>query len=313
MVLFVGILICYLFKPDTCAALTFFPVWAWGLSGVIFSVGSLLYKKRIYITLVLCWFIFILIFAEEPWSLLRGLYISSSKWESIPENKKITVISLNCAGGNIEAVRETLPYDPDIVLLQEVPSGKEDIVSVLRATLESDVDIAYGPDTAIIVRGELEEISLSKPKNIFMTQARVYLDSGHEIEVICTRLKPPVIDINILSRNCWVNHRKDRESKRKQIVQIVEQINSISDEVPVILGGDFNVTAGDGSLRALSPFLSDTFAKGGIGWGHTALNSIPLFRVDQIWASSDFKPISVFARKTKHSDHRMVISYLEVE
>ena len=313
MVLFVGILICYLFKPDNCAALTFFPAWAWGLLGVTLSVGSLLYKKRIHIALILCWLIFILIFAEEPRSLFRSLYISSSKWESIPKNKRITIISLNCAGGNIEAVREILPYNPDIVLLQEVPSSKEDIESFAEAAFESDFAIAYGPDTTIVVRGELEEISLPKPQNIFMTQARVRLESGYETEVISIRLKPPVIDINILSRNCWMNHKKDRESRRKQIGQIVEQINSISDEVPLILGGDFNVPAKDGSLKALQPYLSDTFTKGGIGWGHTALNSVPLFRVDQIWTSSDFKPISVFARKTKHSDHRMVICYLEVE
>ncbi|MHC4258108.1 MAG: hypothetical protein ACYSUH_06970, partial [Planctomycetota bacterium] len=63
MVLFVGILICYLFKPDNCAALTFFPAWAWGLLGVTLSAVSLLYKKRIHIALILCWLIFILIFA----------------------------------------------------------------------------------------------------------------------------------------------------------------------------------------------------------------------------------------------------------
>ena len=313
MVLFVGILICYLIKSDTCAALTFFPVWAWGLLGAALSAGSLLYKKRLCLTLILCWLLFILTFSEEPRSLLRGLCISSSKWESIPESERITVISLNCAGGNMDAVRETLPYNPDIVLLQEVPPGKEGVESVVEAAFEGDVAIAYGPDTAIVVRGELEEVSIPKPKNIFMTQARVRLDSGHEIEVICIRLKPPVIDLNILSRKCWTNHTKDRKSRRKQIGQIVEQVKQISDKVPVVLGGDFNVSAEDGCLRELSPFLSDTFSRGGVGWGHTALNSVPLFRVDQIWASSDFKPISVFAKKTEHSDHRMVVSYLKVE
>ncbi|OQY06255.1 MAG: hypothetical protein B6I25_04310 [Planctomycetales bacterium 4572_13] len=313
MALFVGILICYLFKPDTCAALTFFPVWAWGFLGAVLSLVGLLYKKCIHITLVISWLVFILIFAEEPQSLFRGLCASSSKWESIPKNKRITVVSLNCAGGNMEAVREIVPYTPDIVLLQEVPPRKEDIESFAEAVFEGNVAVAYGLDAAIIVRGELEETSLPKPKNIFMTQARVRLESGYETEVICIRLKPLVIDTNILSRKCWVSHKKDRKSRRKQIGQIVEQINSISDEIPIILGGDFNVTAKDGCLRGLQPYLSDTFIKGGVGWGHTALNSVPLFRVDQIWTSSGFKSISVFARKTEHSDHRMVISYLEVE
>ncbi len=313
MILFVEILICYLFKPDTCAALTFFPAWTWGLFGITLSMGCLLYKKYIHITLIICWLVFILIFAEEPRSLFRGLYVSNSKWESLPENKRITIISLNCAGGNIEAFRETLSYNPDIILLQETPSSKEEIEFCVEEMFEGDVAIAYGPDATIIVRGQLEEISLPKPQNIFMTQAQVRLESGYKLEVNCIRLKPPMIDINILSRHSWIGHKKDRELRRKQIEQIVEQINQRPGHIPVILGGDFNVPADDGCLRALKPFLSDTFSQGGIGWGHTALNSVPLFRVDQIWASRDFKPVSVFARKAKHSDHRMVICYLEIK
>jgi endonuclease/exonuclease/phosphatase (EEP) superfamily protein YafD len=313
LVLFPVILACHVFKPDTSAALTFYPIWVWGILGITLSIGSLLHKKYISVSLIVIWLVFTLIFAEEPRSLLRSIYVSDSKWQSLPEEKRVVVVSLNCAGGNMDAVREILPYNPDIVLLQEVPSNKEDIQAFAETMYKGDASIAHGPDTAIIVRGELEEISLDKPKNRFMTQARVRLKSGHESEVICIRLMPPVVGINILSKDCWIEHRDDRKSKRKQIEQIMEQVNSVPNKVPIILGGDFNVPARDGSLRALQTLLSDTFSKGGIGWGHTALNSIPLFRVDQIWTSSDFNPLSVLARKTKHSDHRMVVCYLEVQ
>jgi len=313
LVLFHVILACYAFKPDTFAALTFYPVWAWGLLGITLSIASFLCKKCIPVFLIISWLAFTLIFAEEPRSLIRSIYISDSKWQRLPEEKRIVVISLNCAGGNLGAVREILPYNPDVVLLQEVPPSQEDIQAFAEEMFEGDAAIAYGPDTAIIVRGELEEVPLDKPRNIFMTQARIRLKSGYESEVICIRLKPPVIDINILSQDCWIKHRDDRKSRRKQIEQIMEQVNSIPSKVPIILGGDFNVPARDGCLRALQTMLSDTFSKGGVGWGHTALNSVPLFRVDQIWASSDFNSASVFAKKTKHSDHRMVICYLEVQ
>ncbi len=313
LVLLSVLLTCHVFKPDTFAALTFYPIWVWGILGLTLSIGSLLYKKCISVSLIISWLAFTLIFAEEPRSLIRSIYVSDSKWQSLPEEKRVVVISLNCAGGNMDAVREILPYNPDVVLLQEVPPSQEDIQAFAEAMFEGDAAIAYGPETAIIVRGELEEITLDKPKNIFMTQARIRLKSGYESEVICIRLKPPVIDINILSQDCWVKHRDDRKSRRKQIEQIMEQVNSIPNKVPIIVGGDFNVPAKDGCLRALQTRLSDTFSKGGVGWGHTALNSVPLFRVDQIWASSDFNPASVFAKKTKHSDHRMVICYLEVQ
>ena len=313
VLLLIGMTVCYLLKPDAFAALTFFPAWGWGVAGLIISFGSLLYKRRICFALLSGWLLFIFIYAEEPVSLFRAIHCPFSKWQKLPAQKKVVVISLNCAGGNMEAVREIAPYSPDIVLLQEVPSSKDEILSFAESLFGDDAGVAHGADTAIIVRGKLEEVSLGKPKNIFMTQARITLSSGFETEVICLRLKPPEIGVNILSPSCWANHERDRESRRKQIDQIVEQFDNFSDTIPIIVGGDFNVPARDGCMEALKPFVSDTFVKGGVGWGHTAINSLPLFRVDQIWASSECNPVAVFARETKHSDHRMVICYLEIE
>lgn len=309
-VLLIAISCCFIFKPDSCAALTFFPPWAWGLLGITLAIFSVLYNKRILIISVIGWLIFILVFAEEPKSLPRGCFISNKTWQNISAEKKITVISLNCAGGNMQAAREVLPYKPDIVLLQEIPSDKEDLTSLARELFENNFAIAYGPDTAIIARGKLQQTPLARPLSMFMTQALVRLNSGIEIEVISTRLAPPTIEINLLSANCWAEHREDRKSRRKQIAQIVEQLNQVPKNHPIILGGDFNVSANDGCLEGLKSHLKDTFAQRGVGWGHTAINAVPLFRVDQIWADSHFKPFSVFSRKTKHSDHRMVICRL---
>ena len=38
-----------------------------------------------------------------------------------------------------------------------------------------------------------------------------------------------------------------------------------------------------------------------------ALSDIPLLRIDQIWTSDHFRAVRVRARKTEHSDHRMVV------
>jgi endonuclease/exonuclease/phosphatase (EEP) superfamily protein YafD len=198
------------------------------------------------------------------------------------------------------------------VLLQEVPAQKEDLKS-LAHELCNNSEIAYGPDCAIIARGKLEQIELPKPQNIFMTAARIRLDSGIQIEVFSLRLQPPVIDMNLFSMDCWRSHTKDRQSRRKQIHQVIEQMNTVSKYFPVILGGDFNVSAHDGCLDLLDPYLKDTFVEGGVGWGHTAINSVPLFRVDQIWANSYCEIISIVASKTVHSDHRMVICKLTIQ
>ena len=217
------------------------------------------------------------------------------------------MISLNCGGGNIKAVNEILKYKPDIVLLQEMPSDMEELDYCVQKIFNGNATMTFDSDNAIISGGDVEQVSLIKPHNMFMTQARVILKSGFESEVICIRLQPPSIGINLLSVDCWREHRKDRQFRREQISKILDQIKLVPQNMPIILGGDFNVSANDGCLKMLRPYLYDTFRQGGVGWGHTAVNSVPLFRVDQIWASSHFKPISVIAEQTKHSDHRMVI------
>jgi len=310
-VLFIVLLIGYTVRPDSLAALTFFPVWAWALLSMCLALFTLRHNKRALFICLAGWLLFVLVLAEEPKSLLHGLAISRPTPQTISQHNLVTVVSLNCAGGSIDAVREILPVHPDIVLLQEVPSNA-DMRPYAQELFGDNGEIAYGPDTAIVVKGKLEQTPLPRSRNSFMTAARIRLHSGFEANVICIRLRPPVIDTNILSPACWKNHREDRKARRKQIGEIVTQIDQIPGALPLILGGDFNVGANDGCLRALRSRVRDTFAKCGVGWGHTAINTIPLFRVDQIWAGSALKPVCVYAKKTKHSDHRMVICHLAI-
>lgn len=310
IVLITSLSYCYVYRPDNFAALTFFPPWAWGLLGIVLAGFTRSVHKRVYILLTLCWLVFIFCFAEEPKSLFRGLIISDRNWDSIPIENKLRVVSLNCAGGNLKAMQEIIPYRPDVVLLQETPAKKEAVEMLAQQLFGNDATIAYDIDTAIIIKGQLEHIYFPKPKNLFITQVYARLKSGIETEIICIRLEPPAININLLSSYCWKLHKEDRIDRRKQIAEITEQLDKLPKSIPVILGGDFNVSADDSSLKNLKKYLQDTFHNGGIGWGHTALNTVPLFRVDQIWASPYFKPLSVFSRKTEYSDHRMVICNL---
>ena len=105
---------------------------------------------------------------------------------------------------------------------------------------------------------------------------------------------------------------RDRRLRRDQIAQLLLSLDYIPESIPIILGGDFNVPAGDTSTKILKPRLRDTFSEMGIGWPHTAVNQIPLFRVDQIWISKQIKTCAVYARETENSDHRMVVCDLYV-
>jgi vancomycin resistance protein VanJ len=85
------------------------------------------------------------------------------------------------------------------------------------------------------------------------------------------------------------------------------EVENIPADVPIILGGDFNLPAGDKLFRILPPRIRDTFRTAGHGWGDTLANDIPFVRIDQIWCDGHFRPISTRAQKTVNSDHRMVI------
>jgi len=89
-------------------------------------------------------------------------------------------------------------------------------------------------------------------------------------------------------------------------------VDKVSAGVPVILGGDFNLPAGDKLFRILPSRIRDTFRIAGRGWGDTLDNDVPFIRIDQIWCDDHFRPISTVVRKTVNSDHRMVVCDLLV-
>ena len=59
--------------------------------------------------------------------------------------------------------------------------------------------------------------------------------------------------------------------------------------------------------NVLTPRMHDTFREGGRGWGDTVINEFPFLRIDQVWVSGAFQAVNVVARKTRRSDHRMVV------
>ena len=54
--------------------------------------------------------------------------------------------------------------------------------------------------------------------------------------------------------------------------------------------------------------LSDSWLETGGGWGATMMNGIPVIRIDRIWLGEGLQPTGSHARKTEHSDHRMVVT-----
>jgi endonuclease/exonuclease/phosphatase (EEP) superfamily protein YafD len=295
----------YAIEPDFCAALTFWPIWIWAVPGAVLSLVSLRLFKKAGLVVTFAWVLIVVLIAEEPLSFIRG-FISRDCTKSCVKGTCIRIVSLNCAGGNIEAVKELSRYSPDIVLLQESPQA--DILKIVVQTIfGAGVEFVLEGDTTILAKGRVIKTDIRREKRLFMTAARVKLSTNLEIEAVSVHLLPPATGTNLLSPACWQEHWDDRRLRIKQIEGIREYLDMVEENVPLIVGGDFNASPWAGEETLFSPHIFDTFKKGGIGWPGTGPTHFPLWRVDQVWASKHFKVVKVRSEKCKNSDHRIVI------
>lgn len=303
--------VCILFysiRFDRFSAFTFLPAWLWLCVGLISTVLIAFIQRNAAVVLLGLWSLFVVLHVEEAFSLVRaaadGVFASASK----QADRQITIVSLNCLGGQIKAARETASHAPDIVLLQETPSVLVDLQNFADELFVKRGHVLLGADNTILSRFPIEVIPVVGSTN--WVHARVKLPSGNFVRVISLRLKPPVIDIDLHSAACWRAHFEDRVLRRESIQSIRDQIESVPSEEQLIVGGDFNVPAFDGCLSPLRDRLIDAFSVAGRGWGNTVLNDLPLFRIDQIWISNEFHCDSVRAFKSRNSDHRLVVCKL---
>jgi len=292
---------CYVVRPILCAAVTVFPTWLWLVPG-LFLAGLGWRRRRLAGSVGVLWMLFLLGFAEEPWSLLRGTLPASHEGSS----RVIRIVSLNCAGGLLEAAREVKQYQPDILLLQESPS-RGAVQQIAGELYGEEGGWAHGLDASIIARGSVQPCPLRRDEKIFLTHARVTLTGGKPMEVISLRLSPPTVRADLWSPDCWRQHAEVRRLHYEQIQMVMRRIEQIHPETPLIVGGDFNMPPGEAPLRLLQKRLQDSFRIAGAGWGSTITNEYPFHRIDQIWLSPHLRPLRVRAYRTQHSDHRLVV------
>jgi hypothetical protein len=297
-VLLIALSIAYSIKPDSAAALTIFPAWTWLPAGLL----SLLRTKRaahpLRPILLIAWIFYGLSFSEEWRSLLRLSGLPSRSAQTI------RIASLNCAGGMIEAARETGAFSPDIVLLQESP-GRTELQRLAQDLYGAQGTVHVGPDGSILARGRVFPYPLPRGTSDFVA-ARVELPGHPPINVVSLRLMPPAFRVDLLSPSAWTEVRDNRRARRREMQGIVDYTKALPRH-PLVMGGDFNAQSGDPSIDASTGHLTDSFYPAGRGWCHTAVNDYPLARIDRVYVSKDIHPQAMIVQKTVHSDHRIVV------
>jgi endonuclease/exonuclease/phosphatase (EEP) superfamily protein YafD len=130
---------------------------------------------------------------------------------------------------------------------------------------------------------------------------------GQQLCCASLRLTPPPSRLDFWRPEFWIAHQELRNRHRAELSFLMKQLEQTADGLPVIVGGDMNAVPQDRAFDVLRSRLQDSFDRSGLGWGATGTNEWPLFRVDQIWTGSQVHSIRTWAKKTKCSDHRMVI------
>jgi len=295
----------YNFRSDTLYAITIWPAFVWLIPGLV----TLLYRrpnKRSWSAWapVLLWTVFVLVFSEEPRMVSRGLLPIPPR----PANG-IRVVTLNCASSE-QAAAEAGVWKPDLILFQESPS-KSDLADHALAWFGTSNSLLCGPDCSILANGKLEELGNSRYENNRVI-AR-WTRPGHApITVVSLRLNPPVFRLDYFNPDCWRDYSANRRYRRTELAEVWKQVSKVAGAGPLIVGGDFNTPPDPGTFAPISGSLRDVFAVAGRGWPGTAVNDYPYARIDQVWVSSQIRPVCAWTKKTVYSDHRMVVVDLEL-
>ena len=303
--------VCYLRRWDKVAAITVFPFWSWGLAAAALAgIAWIIARRRAAAGVFLLWIITIVVGSDETRPLLR--LTAEQPVPGVPAEVKgvrpVRIITLNCKEGmwHPEALQNLIPWEPDIVFLQEspYPQALEQCAAQLYGNAAGRW--AGGSHCGLLTRGRiLNALTGWQPFSLLVT---VEYPPGKYLELGCVHLQGAETTVKLWTRDAFREHRQNRESRRGELVRLLSMQRLISRQHPAIIGGDFNAPAGDAVFDLLRDAgFRDAFAECGRGWPDTYPNSAPMLRIDHLWVNDRIQPARAITVETKHSDHRMVV------
>lgn len=290
---------------------TIIPVFFWLFCGVATAFCAI--RNQLASRLLIgAWLAGAMLLGDSPQNILRQLLPPDRTWVEARNNAAslgghrvpIRIVSLNCMRDSTSVSKLAL-LRPDVVLLQETAPSVE--MQELLTTHFLDYSFASSGDASMLVRGEVVPIETDTKLAPSCHFALVKLDSGVQFHAVSLHLihSPRIADFwNV---ETWRTFSDLSEQRRRELIEIRAAIGETIGTGPTIIGGDFNAPAGDTIFETLKPSIRDGWAAAGRGWGKTSLNDYPIHRIDQIWSTSHFEAVSVVAKDSEGSDHRMVI------
>lgn len=308
LVVFLIVLACYLNRWDSMTAITLIPIWAWSAVGMLACILSWIVFRGIPSVIVFSiWLVFGITLSEETHGLFRELVQSIDPKAAPPEDRQFRVVSLNAAG-SVEALEKAFDLEPDLVIVQNSPRGKE-VTALADEEFGSDVSYFVASGQAIIGRGELMATLTGEGGKAI--HARLKLPDGFLIDITGIHLDPSHPSPYLWKPGEWKKLTERRIANRRLLRKSLGENRITRSSTGRIVAGGFNTPPGDDVFRPLqSNDLIDTFRRSGTGWGNTYPANYPALRYDQIWSSTNLPPVRATTHRNSLTDHRMVVTDL---
>ena len=312
LLLFCGILVCFLNRWDSMVAVTMIPFWAWAAVGVVLCVFSWIFFRGPSSLVVLClWLITAVVFSEETHTLFRELRDAIDPKTLAKDAETLRIVTYQSTSGelNFERIGD---LEPDILLLQ-LPGRKEEKIQDLSEHLFG-MDGAYilTKENAILAHGEFLD-TLEDPENLSI-HARLRRKDGFLIDITSLQLPSSIPSPYLWHPETSRHLTALRKENRHRVRGCLGENPMTRPNTARIVAGGFNTPPGDDIFRPLeSNEMRDAFKLAGRGWGNTFKAKYPLLRFDQIWVSDNLIPVNTYTESLPGSEHRAVVAEVIME
>lgn len=99
--------------------------------------------------------------------------------------------------------------------------------------------------------------------------------------------------------------------QHRQMQRIAAMMDA-NDNLPLVVGGDFNVPPGSIYAMPLEKRFKDAFVETGSGYGFTFPTKFPWLRLDRFYHSRGFRPLRTVVGPNFGSDHLPVLAEMEI-
>ena len=253
---------------------------------------------------------FLLVMIGVLW--LGGRQVRPMLVDTLVADDVLSVLTFNVFPDNEQldtALQTILEYNADIVLLQE---ARGDITPMLDAYEYSYLQVMdAGCEHGIFSRFPLKDSGLVDLAGMKNQRAEVLLPDDTNIALYNLHLYMPLNE----NEDQFLLLRYDETRRNQQIQELLDLV--ASETIPVIVGGDFNMSEYSLIYNDLNAVMRDAYRETNYTFGFTfpagAFEELgdylpPILRLDYLWTSDDLTPIRAALGTPLGSDHLPLIA-----